>query len=118
MVNMGGVAERNQRVDVQKMLHGKSIRMARTSALVTLGPLAGPFVIVSPVDGSRISLGLPSGGFRGVRTMVPFAMWHANFVPGRSASLCLARCGSTICPLLERVVSMSYCLTVARERNS
>jgi hypothetical protein len=33
-------------------------------------------------------------------------------VPGRSASFCLARCGRTICPLLESVVSMSYRLTV------
>lgn len=110
-MDVGSVAKRDQGVNIQKVLHGKSANMARTSSLVTVGPLVGPFVIVRPVDGSRISFGLAIGGVRGVRTIVPFVIWHANLAPGRSASFCLARCGRTICPLLESVVSMSYRLT-------
>ena len=110
-MNVRSMGERDKRIYVQENLHGKSAKMALTSSLVTFGLLAGPIVIVSPVDGSRTSLGFPVGAFRGVRTIDPFVIWHANFVPGRSASRCLARCGNTICPLLDSVVSISYCLT-------
>ena len=74
VMDMGSVAKRDQSVYVQEMLHGKSANMARTSSLVTVGPLVGPFVIVRPVDGSRISFGLAIGGIRGVRTIAPFVI--------------------------------------------
>ena len=49
MMNVRGVPESDEHIDIEQELHGKSAKMVRTSSLVTVGPFAGPLVIISPV---------------------------------------------------------------------
>src|SRR5215510_7924963 len=61
--------QRKQSIHVQQVSHGKSARISRTSALVSLGALGPAVRTGSPVTGSRVIRAFRERTFRGVRTI-------------------------------------------------
>lgn len=64
MVNMSHMPQREQRVDVQKISHGKSASNARTCSLVTRGAPLGPVLTIMPVILDLTNRGRAVFGFR------------------------------------------------------
>src|SRR5258707_2923702 len=112
MQRMPGVGQGNQRIHVQQVSHGKSIRAARTSSLVTFIS-AGDLVMRSPDFGSFIGRGRSVTGCSGVSTIECPCTLHTNLTPGRRCRRMRACFGRTTWPLLDSFVVMAYCLTVA-----
>lgn len=104
------MGQRDQRIDVQQVPHGKSSRAARTSSLVTLVS-AGDCVMRKPDFGWVTKRGCADTGRSGVSTMECPCTWHTNLTPGRRCRRIRACLGRTTCPLLESVAIMPYCLT-------
>src|SRR6266704_393082 len=112
MQRMPSVGQRNQRIHVEQVSHGKSIKAVRTSSLVTFVS-AGDLVMRNPDFGSLIMRGRSVTGCSGVSTMECPCTLHANFTPGRRCRRTRACLGRTTWPLLDSVVVMPYCLTAA-----
>src|ERR1700689_4342673 len=98
--------QRQQSVHVQKVSHGKSARISRTSALVSWGALGPAVRTGNPVTPSRMIRAFRERTFRGVRTICCPSTLASSESPGCSPSLRRILLGTTTWPFVETVVNM------------
>ena len=111
--------QRQQRIHIQKVSHGKSDRMSSTCSLVSCGAPSPALRTGKPVMGSRRIAAFLGRERRGARTIVPLFTLASSASPGRSPSLRRIGPGRTICPLLDMRVCMvriSYLTAATRSR--
>lgn len=111
---VAGDQGRQRDINVDQVFHGKSASSSLTRAEVNSGVPTGVCTTKEPVTFERRSLGAGATLSEGVKTMSPPLTRHEKIIPGFNPSRRLAPDGKTICPLLESVVVMSYCLTALK----
>ena len=99
-------SERQQRIHIQQVFHGKSARSSPTCALVSLGAFGPAVSAGKPVTGSRIIRPFRGRVLRGVRTMHWPSSLASSKSPGCRSSLRRMRLGTTTCPFVESLVCM------------
>ena len=104
--NMLFVPERDQRVDVEKVFHGKSASISLTRSLVSFGmfPLASR--TENPLQGSFTILPFERTGAMGSKTIARFSLRTEKTVPVESPRDRRRAALRTTCPLDDSIVVM------------
>ena len=82
--NMLFVSERDQRVDVEKVFHGKSDSISLTRSLVSIGIFPPASRTENPLPGSLTILPFDRAGAMGSRTIARFSLRIEKTVPVES----------------------------------
>jgi hypothetical protein len=103
--------QRDKRVHIEEILHGKFERISCTCSLVSCGAPGPALRTGRPVIASRAIAGFARRPCWGTRTIFPSFTVASSASPGRSPSLRRIGPGRTTCPLLEMrvcIVRISY----------
>jgi len=99
-------AERDKRIHIEEIDHGKFERISSTSLLLNCGAPGPALKTGRPVIGSTRMRAFRRRAFRGVNTIRPASAETSSESPGRRPSFRRTGAGRTIWPFVDTLVSM------------